>query len=339
MVHLIPRTGLIHGEQLYAQVRPERVGAERARRHGRERREGAQEEESAIHVPKIHAVPYFASMTASALPPVAPRRFLGTLLFSVVVGITFTTAWWLGSPRALGWALAGGLGSIPVAWLLGRLLRSRPGLALAIGVLLIHVAAGVAGGLGGLPWIELLKFTLQGTLLGAAAGIRIERGAVPSWQGIATVALPLILAVLARQQVALEIAEGIRLQDVLAASIARGSAFPDSSEVGAHTRIWVVDRETARIVASPDHKAGDLGDLGLEHPGRMLTEAGGAYATRLSRHAVVAWRAVPGRNDVGVAVIVYEPTSDFDSALGWSLLTLLAVVGAGIVLIGGPFKR
>jgi hypothetical protein len=251
-----------------------------------------------------------------------------------VVGITFTTAWWLGSPRALGWALAGGIGAIPVAWLIGRLLRARPALALALGVLLIHVAAGAASVAGGLPWIEFLKFALQGTLLGAAAGVRIERGALPTWQGVATIALPLILGALARQQVALETAEGVHLQEVLGTSIAEGRAFPDSGEVGPRAKVWVVDRETARIVASPDHKAGDLGDLGLEHPGRMLTEAGGAYATRLSRHAVVAWRAVPGRNDVGVVVIIYEPTSDFDEALGWSLLSLLVVAGAAALVAG-----
>ncbi len=271
-------------------------------------------------------------MTAPAVLPSSRPLFGTLLLFGGVVGITFTTAWWLGSPRAVGWAVAGGIGAIPVAWLLGRLLRSRPGLSVALGVLLIHVMAGICGGLGGLPWVELLKFTLQGTLLGAAAGVRIERGALPSWQVIATMALPLILAVLARQQVALEIAEGIRLQDVLGVSIAKGSAFPDSGEVGPHTKVWVVDRETARVVASPDHKAGDLGDLGLEHPGRMLTEAGGAYATRLVRHAVVAWRAVPGRNDVGVVVIIYEPTSDFDSALGWTLLLLCIVTAAGMLV-------
>ncbi len=312
----------------------EGVGTERAGRHGRKGRERTQQKESTIHVPKIHADPYFASMTAPAVLPASRPRFGTLLLFGGVVGITFTTAWWLGSPRAIGWALAGGLGVIPVAWLLGRLLQSRPGLSVALGVLLIHVGAGVAGGLGGLPWVELLKFALQGTLLGAAAGVRIERGTLPSWQVVATVALPLILAALARQQVALEIVEGVRLQDVLGVSIAKGSAFPDSSEVGPHARVWVVDRETARIVASPDHKAGDLGDLGLEHPGRMLTEAGGAYATRLVRHAVVAWRAVPGRNDVGVVVIVYEPTSDFDAPLGWELLLLLVVAGAGVVVAG-----
>ena len=273
-------------------------------------------------------------MTAPAVASASPRRLFGTLLlFGGVVGVTFTTAWWLGSPRAIGWTLAGGVGAIPVAWLLGRLLRSRPGLSVALGVLLIHVVAGVCGGLGGLPWVELLKFTLQGTLLGAAAGVRIERGTLPAWQVVATVAVPLILAALARQQVALETAEGVRLRDVLGVSIAKGSAFPDSGEVGPHARVWVVDRETARIVASPDHKAGDLGDLGLEHPGRMLTEAGGAYATRLTRHAVVAWRAVPGRNDVGVVVIIYEPTRDFDEALGWTLLTLLMVVGAAAVIV------
>ena len=273
-------------------------------------------------------------MTAAADAPVSPRaRFGMLLLFGVVVGITFTTAWWLGSPRALGWALAGGIGAIPVAWLLGRVLRSRPGLAVALGILVIHVVAGVCGVLGGLPWVELLKFALQGALLAAAAGVRIQRGALPVWQAIATVALPLLLGALARQQVAVETAEGIRLQEVLGASISEGSAFPDTGEVGRHAKVWVVDRETARIVASPDHKAGDLGDLGLEHPGRMLTEAGGAYATRLVRHAVVAWRAVPGRNDVGVVVIIYEPTSDFDEALGWSLLTLMVVVGAGALIV------
>jgi len=274
-------------------------------------------------------------MTAPAGIPISSRARFGTLLlFGVVVGITFTTAWWLGSPRALGWALAGGVGAIPVVWLLGPPFRTRPGFAIGVGVLLIHVAAGGAGVAGGLPWIELLKFTLQGALLGAAAGVRVERGALRTWHGVATVALPLILGALARQQVALETAEGIRLQEVLGASIANGSAFPDTSDIGRHARIWVVDRETARIVASPDHKAGDLGDLGLEHPGRMLTEAGGAYATRLVRHAVVAWHAVPGRNDVGVVVIVYEPTSDFDAVLGWSLLTLIMVVGAGMLATG-----
>jgi hypothetical protein len=279
-------------------------------------------------------------MTAPTGLPISSRARFGTLLFvGVVVGITFTTAWWLGSPRALGWSLAGGIGALPLAWLLGRALPGRPSLALALGILLLHVAAGGAGVAGGLPWVELLKFALQGALLGAAAGVRTRRGMLPGRQAAVTVALPLILGALARQQVALETAEGVRLQEVLGASIANGSAFPDTGAIGRHARIWVVDRETARIVASPDHKAGDLGDLGLEHPGRMLTEAGGAYATRLARHAVVAWRAVPGRNDVGVVVIVYEPTSDFDEALGWELLAQLAVLGAGIVVVGGPFKR
>ncbi|MEP6745738.1 MAG: hypothetical protein ABJB33_09615, partial [Gemmatimonadota bacterium] len=174
----------------------------------------------------------------------------------------------------------------------------------------------------------------QGTLLGAAAGVRMGRGHLPPPLAMVTLAIPLVLAVLARQQVGLELAEGSRLQTVLAASIARGTAFPDSGDVGRHARVWVVDRGTARIVAAPDGASGDLGDLGLEHPGRMLTEDGGAYATRLSRHAVVAWRAVPGRNDVGVVVVIYEPTSDFDSALGWELLLLVVVVGMGVVVAG-----
>lgn len=274
-------------------------------------------------------------MTAPASTFESPLRSFGHLvLFGGFAGLTFAAAWWLGSPRAMGWALAGAAGAIPIAWLLGWLLPWKGAPALALGVLLIHLGAGTAGALGGLPWVELLKFALQGTFLGLLAGVRTGRGRVPVTLAIAAVATPLILAVLARQQVALEVAEGVRLQQVLAGTIARGSAFPDSGDVGRHARVWVVDRGTARIVASPDGAGGDLGDLGLEHPGRMLTESGGAYATRLARHAVVAWRAVPGQNDVGVVVVIYEPTSDFDAALGWELLTLLMVVGAGAVIAG-----
>ena len=50
------------------------------------------------------------------------------------------------------------------------------------------------------------------------------------------------------------------------------------------------------------------------------------------RCAVVAWRAVPGVNDVGVVVLVYEPTSDFTGPLVWELLTLIVIVGMGLIL-------
>jgi hypothetical protein len=272
-------------------------------------------------------------VTTPAVSTPTPLRSFGHLLyFGGLAGAAFGSIWWLGSPRAMGWALAGGAGAIPLAWLLGRLLPGRSTLSLALGVLLVHLLGGVAGALGGLPWVEVLKFVLQGTFLGLLAGARVGWGRVPVGLGIAAVAVPLVLALLARQQVALEFEEGIRLQEVLAASIATGTAFPDSGEVGSGARVWVVDRGTARIVASPTGAAGELADLGLEHPGRMLTEAGGAYATRLTRHAVVAWRAVPGRSDVGVVIIIYEPTSDFDAPLGWALLTLVTVVGAGVVI-------
>ena len=270
-------------------------------------------------------------MTTPAAP--TPLRWFGHLFFfGALAGATFASVWWLGSPRALGWALAGAAGAVPVAWLLGRLLPGRTTLALALGVLLVHLAGGVAGAVAGLPWVEVLKFALQGTFLGLLAGARVGWGRVPTGLGIGAVATPLVLGLLARQQVTLEMEEGLRLQGVLAAAVSRGTAFPDSGEVGPHARVWVIDRGTARIVASPTGTAGELADLGLEHPGRMLTEEGGAYATRLARHAVVAWRAVPGRNDVGVVIVIYEPTGDFDGPLAWTLLTLSMVVGAGVVV-------
>jgi hypothetical protein len=241
-------------------------------------------------------------------------------------------AWWLGSPKAAGWAAAGGIGALPFAWGAARLLRPRPAIALAVGVFLMHLAAGVVGVLGGLPVIEALKFLLQGTLLGAAAGLHARDGRLSPWLGALVVAFPLVLGALARHQVSLETAEGIRLQEVLQATVTHGRAFPDTGLIGAHAKVWVVDRGTARIVAAPDGQGGDLGDTPLEHPGRLLTEMGGAYATRLERHAVVAWRAVLGSDDVGVVVVVYEPTSDFDTPLALDLLVLLAVVGMGVVV-------
>lgn len=271
-------------------------------------------------------------MTAPA--PTSRPRFGILILFGVMAGAAFAAPWWLGSPRAMGWAAAGAGAAIPLAWALGLWKRLSAPLAIGMGVLLIHLAAGGAGVAGGLPWVEGLKFVLQGAVLGAAAGVRWRQGSLPASIAVVAVAVPLILTTLARQQVGLEEREGIRLQGVLAEAVARGTAFPDSDSVGTHAKVWVIDRGTARIVAAPDGKGGDLDGLGLEHPGRVLTEAGGAYATRLSRHAVLAWRAVPGVNDVGVVVLIYEPTTDFAGPLVWELLTLMAVVGMGVVVAG-----
>lgn len=264
--------------------------------------------------------------------PTSRPRFGLLLLFGVVAGAAFAAPWWLGSPRAMGWAAAGAGAAIPLAWALGLWKRLSTPLAIGLGVLFIHLAAGGAGVAGGLPWIEALKFLLQGTVLGAAAGVRWARGSVPAGIAVVTVAVPLILTTLARQQVGLEEGEGLRLQRVLAETIGRGTAFPDSDSVGVHAKVWVIDRGTARIVAAPDGKSGDLDELDLEHPGRVLTESGGAYATRLGRHAVLAWRAVPGVNDVGVVVLIYEPTDDFAGPLVWELLTLVVVVGMAVVI-------
>ena len=272
-------------------------------------------------------------MTAPSAPP-APRLLAPILLFGGIAGVAFTVAWWLGSPKAAGWAFAGAVAALPVAWGAARLLRARPGLAVGLGVLLLHLAAGVAGVLGGLPVIEGVKFLLQGTLHAAAAGLHARDGTVPRAVALIVVAFPLLLGALARHQVALETAEEHRLQEVLQATIARGTAFPDSDEIGPHAKVWVVDRGTARIVAAPDGHGGDLGDTPLEHPGRLLSELAGGYSTRLHRHAVVAWRAVLGRDDVGVVVVIYEPSSDFEGPLALDLLVLLAVVGVGVVVVG-----
>ncbi|HET7041947.1 MAG TPA: hypothetical protein VFI13_08000 [Gemmatimonadales bacterium] len=271
-------------------------------------------------------------MTATA--PARPSRLPPVLLLGGIAGVACTVAWWLGSPMAAGWALAGAVAALPFAWGATRLFASRPALGTALGVLLLHLGAAVGAVLGGLPPVEGLKFLLQGTLLGAAAGLRVRDGAIPRPVALGIVAFPLLLGALARHQVALETSEGIRLQEVLGATIAAGRAFPDSSAIGAHAKVWVVDRGTARIVAAPDGRGGDLGDTPLEHPGRLLSEMQGAYATRLHRHAVVAWRAVLGRDDVGVVVVIYEPTSDFDLPLAFDLLVLLTVVGVGVVVAG-----
>lgn len=271
-------------------------------------------------------------MTAAPRP--APRLLPPLLLFGIIAGVTFTVAWWLGSPLAAGWAFAGAMAALPLAWGAARLLRPRIGVALGVGVLVLHVAAGTVALFGGLPLIEGFKFALQGTILGAAAGLAARDGSIPRPFALLVVAFPLLLGALARHQVALETAEGIRLQQVLEATIARGTAFPDSDAIGDHAKVWVVDRGTARIVAAPDGHGGDLGDTPLEHPGRMLSEMTGAYATRLHRHAVVAWHAVLGRDDVGVVVIIYEPSSDFEGPLALDLLVLLAVVGVGVVAVG-----
>ena len=262
----------------------------------------------------------------------SPKLLAPLLLFGGLAGVTFTTAWWLGSPKAAGWAFAGAVAILPVAWGVARLLRARVALAVGTGVLLLHLAAAVAGVLGGLPLIEGVKFLLQGTLLAAAAGLYARDRTTPRTLALLVLAVPLLLGALARHQVALETAEGVRLQQVLQATIARGVAFPDSDDIGAHAKVWVVDRGTARIVAAPDGHGGDLADTPLEHPGRMLSDMTGTYATRLHRHAVVAWHAVLGRNDVGVVVIIYEPSSDFEGPLALDLLVLLAVVGVGVVV-------
>ena len=264
-----------------------------------------------------------------------PRRLLAPLsFFGLLAGAAFAAPWWLGSPRALGWAAAGAGAALPLAWGLGLWRRIPAPVALFAGVLLIHATAAGSGVAGGLPWIEGLKLLLQGALLGLGASLRYTQGSIPAPAAVVITALPLILTAQARAQEGLEAREGRRLQLVLAEAIARGTAFPDSDSVGRHARVWVIDRGTARIVAAPDGKGGDLEELDLEHPGRLLTEPGGAYVSRLGRHAVVAWRAVPGEADVGVVVVVYEPAGDFAVPLIWQLLTLLAVTALGVVLAG-----
>ncbi len=254
------------------------------------------------------------------------------VLFGIIAGVTFASPWWLGSPQAMAWTVAGMALALPVAWGVGKIPRLRGPLGVGAGVLLIHLAAAGAGVAGGLPWIELFKFAIQGALLGAAAGYRSARGSLSPSLIVATVSAPLILAALARQQVGLEEREGGRLQGVLAEAISRGTAYPDKDSIGGRARVWVIDRATARIVAAPDGSSGDLDALGLEHPGRILTERGGAFATRRREHGVVAWRAVPAPNDVGVVVTIYEPTRDFDAPLAWTLLELIVVAGMAGVL-------
>ncbi|HEX7918477.1 MAG TPA: hypothetical protein VF454_03690, partial [Gemmatimonadales bacterium] len=171
--------------------------------------------------------------------PTSRPRFGVVLLFGVVAGAAFAAPWWLGSPRAMGWAAAGAGAAIPLAWALGLWKRPSAPLAVGMGVLLIHLAAGGAGVAGGLPWIEALKFALQGTVLGAAAGVRWALGKLTAPIAVVTVAVPLILTTLAREQVGLEEREGLRLQGVLAEAVSRGTAFPDSDSVGTHAKVWV----------------------------------------------------------------------------------------------------
>src|SRR5690348_6213964 len=135
-------------------------------------------------------------MTAPAAHP-APRSLAPLLLFGVLAGVTFTVAWWLGSPMAAGCAAAGGAGAIPLAWGITRLLRRRPPLGLAAAVLLVHLVAAAAGVFGGLPIVEGLKFLLQGTLLGAAAGMWRRDGALPPILIALVAAFPLVLGALA----------------------------------------------------------------------------------------------------------------------------------------------
>lgn len=266
--------------------------------------------------------------------PIPPLRALGLLLlFGVLGGATFATAWWLGPENSGVAALIGLLAALPAGWGITRVAKLPAALSLFLGVLLLHLGAGIGGGVVGLPLIEVAKLLLQGALLGGLAGARLL-GRTPVPLIVAATGFPVVFALLAREQVALERAEGGRLQEVILAGIARGSAFPDSSEVGPNTRVWVIDRASSRIVAAPDARGGELGELGLEHPGMVVTEPSGSYATRRREHAIVAWRAVPRRGDVGVVIVVYEPTGDFDGSLAWTMAGLLVVLGMGVVLVG-----
>lgn len=266
--------------------------------------------------------------------PLPPLRALGLLfLFGVIGGTTFASAWWLGPENSGVAALIGLLAALPAGWGITRIGRLSAPLSLFLGVVVVHLGAGIGGAVVGLPLIEVAKLLLQGALLGGLAGSRVL-GTTPIPLIVAATGFPVLFALLTAQQKGLEVSEGARLQEVIAASIARGRAFPDSTEVGPNARVWVIDRASSRIVAAPDARGGELGELGLEHPGMVVTEPMGTYATRRGEHAVVAWRAVPRREDVGVVIVIYEPTSDFDGALAWTLLGMLAVMGMGAVLVG-----
>jgi hypothetical protein len=266
--------------------------------------------------------------------PLPPLRALGLLLlFGVLGGTTFATAWWLGPENSGLAALIGVLAALPVGWGITRIGRLSAPLTLFLGVVVVHLGAGIGGVVVGLPLIEVAKLLLQGALLGGLAGSRVL-GSTPIPLIVAATGFPVLFALLTAQQKGLEVSEGARLQEVIASSIARGSAFPDSTEVGPNARVWVIDRASSRIVAAPDARGGELGELGLEHPGMVVTEPAGSYATRRGEHAVVAWRAVPRREDVGVVIVIYEPTSEFNGAMAWTLLGMLAVMGMGVVLVG-----
>ncbi|MGH7591297.1 MAG: HAMP domain-containing protein [Gemmatimonadales bacterium] len=201
-----------------------------------------------------------------------------------------------------------------------------------------------------LPYVEAGKVVVQGIVLGvilAAATYLvaeniIRRSALPvgrlTGTGLhgrlmavgAAVALgfgmPVFLLGLTQEQSRLEAIRGHELGDVLAATAGDAAALTRAlGAVGPHTRAFVVDRATGRIVAG----AGApmlLEDAGIDDIGQILTGPDGWFTSRQGTDQVVATRSLAGARPPGLVLVVASPFRDYASDLERTALPALAAL-------------
>src|SRR6478609_7978168 len=154
---------------------------------------------------------------------------------------------------------------------------------------------------------------------------------------VLTVALPLIMLGLAREQSALERERGALLLEALKDGVRNGTPIPDLSSFGENTVARVVDRATGMITLGPDAGA-SIDDLGLDQTGEIVTGRAGWLASRNVRHQVVAHLPIARPNDPGVILLAVSPLSDYGAPL-WRAFALALAVLLGALLAAVPVAR
>lgn len=343
-------------------------------------------------------------MTAPATAPLDPRTardqfgrrlafrlWVLSIAFWWVLGIPFSTAWWLLNDLQLKWVficygwevpVIGWTGAALVPWWLWRRLSARlergdPSAEVMLArfprtvgtAIMVTSCAGYLLGavqislITALPPLETFKVVLQGPVFGAlfgvAGGLLVDaemqrlsnvmalplqsqrpgrtlrrQVALVAITLVITVALPLIMLGLAREQSALERERGALLLEALEDGVRNNIPLPDLSSFGEHTVARVVDRATGIIKLGPD-TGRSVDDLGLDHTGEIMTGRAGWLASRHERHRVVAHLPLALANDPGVVLLAVSPLSDYGGPL-WSATALALAVLLGALLAAVP---
>lgn len=324
----------------------------------------------------------------------ALRLWFLSIAFWWVLGIPFSTAWWLLNDLQLKWVficygwevpVIGWSGAVLVPWwiwtrLSARLDRGDPGaeadlarVPATVGIA-IFTTSCVGYLLGAiqisiitaLPPLETFKVILQGPVLGALFAVsgalladaelqrlsnvmalplhhqRVGRTLRRQVAAVAitlvlTVALPLIMLGLAREQSALERERGALLLEALKDGVRNGTPTPDLSSFGDETVARVVDRATGIIKVGPDAGA-SIDTLGLDHTGEIMTGRAGWLPSRNVRHQVVAYLPIALANDPGVVLLATSPLADYGAPL-WGATALALAVLLGALLAAVPVAR